>query len=71
MIRRIKSLLADIEYKIMHIFRESNMAADSLANWGVVQAKGGIVSDRDLPKKVKGIVRLDRIGLPNVRFKKL
>lgn len=33
-IRQIKCLLADIDYKLVHAFREDNKAADRLANLG-------------------------------------
>lgn len=71
-IRQIKCLLADIDYKLVHAFREDNKAADRLANWGVKESLFVLMEERKFPKKLKGInVRLDRSGLPNLRIRKI
>lgn len=65
---KIYCLLAAIEYKIAHVFREDNKATDWLANWGIIEKKFVLTEERDFPKKLKGIVRINRSSLPNLRF---
>ncbi|XP_073133862.1 uncharacterized protein [Henckelia pumila] len=49
-----------------HIFREANAAADELANMGI--NSGSVLYPDDIHGKLKGICRLDRIGLPYIRL---
>ena len=70
-IRAITQILQQMRYTLRHIFRESNMVADFLANLGCKMGKHFIVEHDRMPKRLRGIVRMDRCGLPNVRWIKL
>lgn len=42
-VRKIKHLLSHIEYRIAHIYRENNQAADFLANWGYKERRFAVM----------------------------
>lgn len=61
-----------IEVSFMHAFRENNKGADMLANWGCSEKKHRIFSSwSQIPHKLREILRLHKIGLQNIRCKKL
>ena len=68
--KQIWSLLLQLKFSINHVFHESNMVADHLANLGL-RARKEVFFDRweNLPKHLRGLVRLDRCGLFNLRCK--
>lgn len=47
------------------------MVADFLANLGNKMGKHIIVENDNIPRRLKGIIRMDRCGLPSVRWNKL
>lgn len=54
-----------ISVQIYHIFCEGNSVADIFANWGIEhQFKKVCRSVEALPKKARGALRLDYIGMP-------
>lgn len=68
-IRNILSLLGAMDYTIGHVYRECNAAADWLVNFGVkIQSRIHFDSDV-IPARLRGIVRIDRSGLPCIRRK--
>ncbi|KAK6777571.1 hypothetical protein RDI58_024289 [Solanum bulbocastanum] len=62
---RLKELAG---FSMVQCFREANKVADKLANLshGISQNQM-FQSYEELPLKVKGLLRLDRLGLPNLR----
>ena len=69
--RMLRTLLQRFEYSIKHVYRECNKVADLVANIGVKEKKHLIFGKESLPKKLIGIVRIDRAGLADLRFVKL
>ncbi|KAM7488940.1 hypothetical protein LguiB_026424 [Lonicera macranthoides] len=66
------NILDKMNYVLLHTFRENNSGADFLANLGCESKKKvNFVGVENLPKKLKGMSRMDRMGIPNVRFQKL
>ncbi|XP_042964017.1 uncharacterized protein LOC122298309 [Carya illinoinensis] len=63
----LRGLLGCMEYRLNHVFREGNAVADFLAKMGA----GGLTMDWSfndtLPEQLRGLLRLDRIGLPYLR----
>ncbi|KAM7506402.1 hypothetical protein LguiA_016855 [Lonicera macranthoides] len=61
--RRLLFLLSCMDVQLRHTYRENNVAADHLANMGCsAQKKLVFTGFRELPKMLKGIVKLDRTG---------
>lgn len=53
---------------IRHCYREANMVADGLSRVGVQDRVDKIYDEeRDLPRLVRGHLRLDKVGMPNLR----
>ena len=70
-IREIFFLLDRMEFQVLHIYRESNYAADFLANWGCKEQLDSLFEEyRNFPRILKGIVRVDKSGIPNIGCKK-
>lgn len=71
-IRELWSCLSSMDVKIMHAYREINQAADALANIGCkAQRYVDFCYFREFPQRVKGIVNLNRMGVANLRLRKL
>ena len=70
-IRQIETILRQIDYSISHVYRENNRAADFLANWGFKVRKFVVLQHMNIPRKLVGIVRIDRSGLKSVRVPKM
>lgn len=66
-IRTIEQMLIPCEYTIQHVYRECNCAADWLANIGCRSGKYWCFTREQLPKRLKGIVGIDKCGLPCIR----
>ncbi|KAG2684189.1 hypothetical protein I3760_10G065300 [Carya illinoinensis] len=67
----LRACLACLDHRLTHVFRESNVVADFHAKQGV----GGLTWDwfdekEDLPSQLRGLLRMDRIGLPYLRLSK-
>jgi ribonuclease HI len=61
-------LLSGLNTQFNHVFREGNQAADWLSKHG----SAGITHDynsNNIPKELKGILRVDKCGLPCFRIK--
>ncbi|XP_042964742.1 uncharacterized protein LOC122298965 [Carya illinoinensis] len=61
-------LLGSMEFRMQHVFREGNVVVDFLAKRGA----GGLNRDwsvnDSLPDQLRGLLRMDRIGLPYLRI---
>ena len=69
--REIGHLLTQIDVHIAHVYREANQAADFLANWSCrLQREFLFRHVKDIPVGLKGILRVECMGLPNLRCKK-
>lgn len=61
-------LYDEFQPAIVHTYREGNCFADSLATQGADLTYYRIFrSESELPRLARGCLRLDRLGLPNVR----
>ncbi|GLT71799.1 hypothetical protein SLA2020_437920 [Shorea laevis] len=61
-------LISGLNIRVNHVFREGNQAADWLSKCG----SAGITQDynsTNLPKDLKGILRVDKCGLPCFRIR--
>lgn len=69
-----QSLLANpahVSCPVLHVIREGNRLADSLASYAVQSSSNHeIYSEHDLPCRVSGYARLDAIGLPSARLRR-
>ncbi|XP_041990271.1 uncharacterized protein LOC121741533 isoform X2 [Salvia splendens] len=66
---QIRLLLRQIQYKITHIPREGNRAADFLASRGTQTSDLTVYDHISAPPILKALVRMDQWGYPNLRFK--
>lgn len=66
-IRSIVYMLGFMNFTISHMYREGNMAADWLANLGLKAGKRLRFDGPRLPRHLRGIVRMDKWGLPCIR----
>ncbi|KAL0290650.1 UNVERIFIED_CONTAM: hypothetical protein Sradi_7045900 [Sesamum radiatum] len=57
-LQRIRNILSQMTYRISHIFREGNQAADFLANQACSEQQLCILQEDGLIGKAKGIVKL-------------
>lgn len=67
-LQSIRWLLERMEHKITHIWREGNQAVDWFASKGCCVKKFELVEAKEFKGKIIGIVKLERIGLENIRF---
>ncbi|XP_073125486.1 uncharacterized protein [Henckelia pumila] len=63
---RILHILNVSNVRKSHVYREANAIADELANMGIMGS--AVLYQSDIQGKLKGICRLDRIGLPYIRI---
>lgn len=57
-VRKIFNCLLNMNFSIKHTYRENNIGADLLANWGCSEGKKFVVSDfLELPRKSRGILK--------------
>lgn len=55
---------------ISHIYREGNSPADCFANWGIIhKSTRRFFQVADLPPNIKGALKIDKVGWPNLRRK--
>jgi ribonuclease HI len=67
-LQSIRWLMEKMETKITHVWREGNQAADWFASKGYVDRKFNLIEANEFRGRIKGIVRLDRIGMENIRL---
>ncbi|CAI9759581.1 unnamed protein product [Fraxinus pennsylvanica] len=60
-------LLSGISFTISHQYREANSAADLLARQGADGLTMRYMQSDQIPKLLRGIIRMDKLGLPNIR----
>ena len=71
-VREIWKLVSQMQFKLSHTYRENNQSADFLANYGCShQCRQVFHGFGELPHSLRGIVNVDRLGLANLRIKKL
>lgn len=63
----VMSSLDEIQFTCNHIYRECNPAADSLAKLDAQGSTLSVYSVSDLPREMRGIIRLDKSGLPYIK----
>ncbi|KAJ0018521.1 hypothetical protein Pint_09996 [Pistacia integerrima] len=61
-------LLRDVHFTITHQLREGNSAADFLTRRGEEGNNNTFLDFNSLPRKLKGILWLDKAGLPQLRW---
>ncbi|PKU72524.1 Putative ribonuclease H protein [Dendrobium catenatum] len=64
----IKNCLSRINFSISHILHEGNAVADGLAKLGCAMNDFLLFNDNSLPREIKGLTKLDRLGLPYMRI---
>ncbi|PKU65140.1 Putative ribonuclease H protein [Dendrobium catenatum] len=67
-IRKICTTLSILDYTIKHVFREGNACADCLAKLGSRLEEDMEFGIDNLPHILKGLVKLDKIGLLYIRY---
>ncbi|XP_042956358.1 uncharacterized protein LOC122292186 [Carya illinoinensis] len=60
----LQEYLRGMDFCIRHIFREGNAAADFIAKRGAGGLNRNWIEDRDMPDQLRGLLRMDRLGLP-------
>ncbi|KAL0453401.1 UNVERIFIED_CONTAM: putative ribonuclease H protein [Sesamum latifolium] len=65
LLHNIRSILAQLEIKISHIYREGNQAADHLANLACNNSEFTILSREQQQGRITGIIRFDSHDFPN------
>ncbi|PKU61042.1 Putative ribonuclease H protein [Dendrobium catenatum] len=66
-LKDIKKMLSHMDYKISHIWREGNTAADFLAKIGSNLNHFTLFHQNNIPFLLRGIINLDKCGLPYIR----
>ncbi|XP_027181778.1 uncharacterized protein LOC113780162 [Coffea eugenioides] len=72
-VQKIRAMVPDTT-QITHCYREANRVADSLANVGVAGSYWSIIiydHFNDISRLARGKIRLDRIGVPSIRRRKV
>ncbi|KAL2228320.1 UNVERIFIED_CONTAM: putative ribonuclease H protein [Sesamum indicum] len=69
MLTHICLMLKKVEYKITHIYREGNKAADYLANLACSTNSSKLLKGKELQGQLVGIIECDRQGIPYIRTK--
>lgn len=64
--REVWNVLSEKD-NIGHVFREGNQVADSLASLACSSKCNSFFSLDELPITIKGIARLDKLGMPSIR----
>ncbi|XP_042954520.1 uncharacterized protein LOC122290907 [Carya illinoinensis] len=65
---KIQSMLATLEFKVKHTYREGNAGADFLARMASDQKNGTWNSYHEVPHLLKGILKVDKLGIPAIRL---
>ncbi|KAL2242478.1 UNVERIFIED_CONTAM: putative ribonuclease H protein [Sesamum indicum] len=69
MLSRINLFLKRVEFRITHIYREGNMAADHLANLACTTKSAEVYRGDELHGHIIGIIKCDGLGIPYIRAK--
>ncbi|PKU60176.1 uncharacterized protein LOC110095807 [Dendrobium catenatum] len=67
-VRDIKHCFSPINYSLSHILREGNAVADGLAKMECSMTDFLHFNDNSLPRDIKGLIKLDQMGFPYIRF---
>lgn len=60
-----------MDWAISHTYGENNASADYLANSGCREKKRMFTGWNSIPRSLKGIIRIDKEGLPNMQCKRI
>lgn len=63
--------MQSINFRLTHTYRENNMVANFLVNLGCDLRSYVVFNKGNIPRKLKGIVRIDGCGLPSIRHIKM
>lgn len=68
-IKDLRSLIRNLNSAVVHIYREGNQAVDGLANLACQRNSDFLFYDifRLLPPSIRGVCRMDRLGIPYIR----
>ncbi|KAK4382455.1 putative ribonuclease H protein [Sesamum angolense] len=69
MLKEIRITLKSMEYRISHIYREGNKAADYLANLACSTQSSRVFRGDELEGQISGIIWCDRSSIPYIRSK--
>lgn len=64
---KIQLILSTLEVKVRHIYREENAEADFLTRWASARGTGTWNSYNEVPHLLKGILKVDKVGLQAIR----
>lgn len=70
-IRQIGRLIEQLDVQLFHVYRKSNRATDWLANKDYREKKFMLFEGSSLPRSLRGMVILHKIGVWNLRVRKL
>lgn len=71
-VAKIHKLVKDHGFSIIHCYREANKPEDKLAIFSYqVNGSMSFTSFRELPRHVRGLVNMDKWGLPSIRSKQI
>ncbi|XP_042964790.1 uncharacterized protein LOC122299021 [Carya illinoinensis] len=65
---KVMEVLQGLNVQISHIFQEGNKAVDYLVRMGAEGRNETLWSVQELPLLLRGILRLDKNGLPSIRM---
>ncbi|XP_035547386.1 uncharacterized protein LOC118348919 [Juglans regia] len=63
----IVELACTVRCRFQHVYREGNRAADWLAKAGALGSEWVVSSSDNLPRVLRGLIRLDSLGFPSLR----
>lgn len=66
--RKIMELSQNKSFQFMHIFREANVVANGLTNLASSTATNLVFRLNQIPRDVLGLIKLDSMGMPYIRF---
>ncbi|OVA12344.1 hypothetical protein BVC80_1799g32 [Macleaya cordata] len=64
--QRIRVIAQDLDLMLGHVYREVNAPTDFMAGMGIT-TKADRNFRSDFPPRLKGLARLDRLGVPYLR----
>ncbi|XP_042005733.1 uncharacterized protein LOC121754412 [Salvia splendens] len=68
-IARLRALKCHTNFRASFIHREGNMAADFLAKLGMERPEFCQFNDSTAPRLLKAMIRMEEIGVPNIRVR--
>ncbi|OVA03502.1 hypothetical protein BVC80_8325g14 [Macleaya cordata] len=65
---KIREVTQVLDVVVAHVYRELNTPADFMATMGI-QTSSDQIFQTDFPSRLLGLARLDRLGIPYVRYR--